>query len=336
MSKAVQLRIAEPCYQNWHTMTPKEQGRFCGSCQKTVVDFTLMTDKEILDYISKAGQHVCGRFMTDQLNKDLNPTEIKKRFSWAYIWNVILAILLITEANAQVKPVKKKKPEIQLPECSPRIGTIADFEKGEVMESRELKGSIIDSATKQPLAGASIFLKDRSKGVVSDSLGNFRLLIDKDEPFNLVISYVGYTTQTLTIDGSTNWQNLQVTMSSMYFGDVVTVTAGMVIVAHKVPKKKIINNWKPAVLKKDIKLYPNPVVRGTDIQANLSLKQTGEYKLELLNVQGEVMRTQQLVMNTKEQTVTIPTQSGWAPGIYWVRISAPGVKNVYQCKVAIQ
>jgi len=41
-------------------------------------------------------------------------------------------------------------------------------------------------------------------------------------------------------------------------------------------------------------------------------------------------------MNTKEQTVTIPTQSGWVPGIYWVRISAPGVRNVYQCKVAIQ
>ena len=235
MSKAVQLRIAEPCHQNWHTMTPKEQGRFCGSCQKTVVDFTLMTDKEILDTISNAGQQLCGRFSTDQLNKELKPTEIKKRFSWAYIWNVILATLLITEANAQVKTVKKNKPEIQLPECSPKMGTIAVFEKGEVVVSRELKGSIVDSTTKQPLAGASIYLKDKSRGVVSDSLGNFRLLINKDEPFDLVISFVGYTTQTLTIDGRTNWQNVQVVMSGMSFDDGII----MGIVAYKLPKKKI-------------------------------------------------------------------------------------------------
>jgi hypothetical protein len=334
MSKPIQLQIPEPCHQNWHHMTPKEQGRFCGSCQKTVMDFTLMTDKEILDHISKAGSHTCGRFYNDQLNKDLQPAAIKKRFSWAYVWNIVLATLLITEANAQVTPVKKKKTEVLLPAISPKMGDFAVVEKGEEVKQRELKGIVLDSANNTPLVGASIIVKGTSRGVATDSLGNFKLSLDKDEPVELMVSYIGYQTQTLKIDTSTNLQEIKLSLSQIVYGDVIVV--GGYSVVHKKPKKKIVNDWKPAMLKKDIKIYPNPVVKGSNIQASLSLKQAGEYKMELLNMQGEVMIVQKLNMVTKEQPVTIPTQSGWAPGIYLVRISAPGVKNVYQCKVSIQ
>jgi hypothetical protein len=315
-------------------MTPAEQGRFCGSCQKTVVDFTLMTDNELLDYFSKAPAHTCGRFFNDQLNRDLEPTVIKKRYTWAYVWNIVLATFLVTKADAQV--VKKKTPEVQLPEKAPitqgEMGTVAI----KLPKTRELKGVVLDSSnTRHPLAGASIFVKDESIGTVSDSLGNFSLAIEDDRPVDLIISYIGYTTQTITIDGNTDWKNLQVIMSASDITDHI-FTGGVVVVGYKIPKKKIVNNWKPAVLKKDIKIYPNPVAKGNSIQANLSLKQAGEYKLELMNVQGEVMSVQKLQMITKEQAVTIPTQSSWAPGIYMVRITAPGVKNVYQCKVSIQ
>ncbi|MBO9205021.1 MULTISPECIES: carboxypeptidase-like regulatory domain-containing protein [Niastella] len=329
MSKAIQIRIPEPCQENWQNMTPQEQGRFCGSCQKTVVDFTLMTDKEILAYFSKAAEHTCGRFSSDQLNKDLKPTVIKKRLSWAYAWNIILTTFLITEANAQVKPVKKKSPVVQLPEQLPI--TMGTYE--EVIVAKELKGNVIDSTTNQPLSGVSILIKGTSKGTISDSLGNFTIIINNDDPHELTVSYVGYNTQILHIDSNTNWEGVKLTLSQIILDDIVV---GGAVVAHKVPKKKFINDWIPAVFKKDIRIYPNPVEKGDDIRASLSLKQAGEYKLELLNVQGEVMTMQKLVMATKEQAVNVPTQSSWAPGIYWVRISAPGVKNVYQCKVSIQ
>jgi hypothetical protein len=48
------------------------------------------------------------------------------------------------------------------------------------------------------------------------------------------------------------------------------------------------------------------------------------------------MTVQKLMMATKEQVINVPTQSDWAPGIYWVQVSAPGVKNMYQCRVSIQ
>ena len=62
------------------------------------------TDKEILDYFSKASQQVCGRFSNDQLNKEMTATPVKKRVTWLYMWNLILASLLMTKTYAQGKP----------------------------------------------------------------------------------------------------------------------------------------------------------------------------------------------------------------------------------------
>jgi hypothetical protein len=65
----MKISIPEPCHENWGAMTPNEQGRFCGSCQKTVVDFTNFSTDDIQNYFTKHyGQKVCGRFKQQQLN----------------------------------------------------------------------------------------------------------------------------------------------------------------------------------------------------------------------------------------------------------------------------
>lgn len=65
----MKIYIPEPCHENWGAMTPNEQGRFCGSCQKTVVDFTNFSAEDIQNYFTKHyGQKVCGRFKQQQLN----------------------------------------------------------------------------------------------------------------------------------------------------------------------------------------------------------------------------------------------------------------------------
>jgi hypothetical protein len=54
-------------------MTPQEQGRFCGQCEKMVVDFSQMNDQEIVDQIKKASRGLCGRFYEDQLMRNWMP-----------------------------------------------------------------------------------------------------------------------------------------------------------------------------------------------------------------------------------------------------------------------
>jgi hypothetical protein len=53
MAKKLQLTIPKPCHENWEQMTPVEQGRFCASCQKQVIDFTNMNDRQLATFFKK-------------------------------------------------------------------------------------------------------------------------------------------------------------------------------------------------------------------------------------------------------------------------------------------
>ena len=48
MRHGIQLRISSPCTENWEQMQPEGKGRHCRVCSRTVVDFSLMTDREII------------------------------------------------------------------------------------------------------------------------------------------------------------------------------------------------------------------------------------------------------------------------------------------------
>ncbi|MXN93035.1 hypothetical protein GR160_17550 [Flavobacterium sp. Sd200] len=62
------LSIPTPCHESWEDMTPNAQGKFCGQCQKTVTDFSGMTNDQIAIYIHlNAGEKMCGRFKKTQL-----------------------------------------------------------------------------------------------------------------------------------------------------------------------------------------------------------------------------------------------------------------------------
>ena len=99
------MHIPAPCSENWEDMRPEEKGRHCGACSKTVVDFSLMSDREIIAYLSRAGQHVCGRMAADQLDRAMHvpPAAGKRHPGW---WKWLLAGLLVSsEARAQRLPV---------------------------------------------------------------------------------------------------------------------------------------------------------------------------------------------------------------------------------------
>ena len=90
----LQLAIPEPCHENWQKMTPTDQGRFCNACAKEVVDFSVMTDKEVLNYFTQlTHEKVCGRAFPDQLNRTITlPKEPRKKLFW--YWNYIVMFFI--------------------------------------------------------------------------------------------------------------------------------------------------------------------------------------------------------------------------------------------------
>lgn len=64
------ISIPKPCHENWDAMHPREQGRHCDACDKTVIDFTGKSEKEIGEYFAEhAGTRICGHFRISQLHK---------------------------------------------------------------------------------------------------------------------------------------------------------------------------------------------------------------------------------------------------------------------------
>lgn len=105
MKSSLKLHIPEPCHESWNQMTPKEQGRFCGSCSKVVVDFSVMTDRQVLDYFSNYSGNTCGRFLNDQLNRTIEP-QVRHAKGWfRYMLAALLpAVFVAGKGYSQGKP----------------------------------------------------------------------------------------------------------------------------------------------------------------------------------------------------------------------------------------
>jgi len=77
----MKITIPKPCYENWDAMTPEEKGRFCSVCSKTVRDFTIASDQEIIEVFSHSSEDICGNFNASQLNRDLNYSFVNSLFA---------------------------------------------------------------------------------------------------------------------------------------------------------------------------------------------------------------------------------------------------------------
>ncbi len=104
MKSQTYLQIPTPCHEDWNKMTPNQQGRHCDSCCRTVVDFQLMTDQQILNYFTKSSGNICGRFTDDQLYRPLEETVVKKKKGWQWFLASVASLsFFVNRGHAQGK-----------------------------------------------------------------------------------------------------------------------------------------------------------------------------------------------------------------------------------------
>lgn len=84
--------IPTPCNNRWEEMTPTAQGRYCNSCAKQVVDFSGMSDGEIIAYVKQHGM-VCGRFMPSQLDREMYVPRQRKLMPAALLAGFLMTVL---------------------------------------------------------------------------------------------------------------------------------------------------------------------------------------------------------------------------------------------------
>lgn len=288
MKQNIQLQVPEPCHENWNAMTSTQQGRFCMSCRKEVIDFSVMTDKEILAHISTASKSICGRFCGDQLNRDLKAPAEPRKIWWRYWMGIAASLMLLAfKSSAQVKLTGDTivavplliKPEQVVLVAGGVSASSNDYHK----KSYFVTGSVKDE-NNNPLAGATILIKGTKKGAVSDENGAFGIKINDTKNVILDVSYVGYEMQEIKVNNHTAQSsvNISVTLKSMMMG-----LMGDVVIARK--KKNFLNYFKKDSIKNEalqvkqsLVIYPNPVMNGTDIKMNIDNLPEGNYRLSFM------------------------------------------------------
>jgi hypothetical protein len=167
MAKKLQLTITEPCHENWDGMTPVEKGKFCGSCQKQVVDFSNMNDRQVAEFFKKPSTgSVCGRFMTDQLDR---PIEIpRKRIPWVkYFFQIALPAFLISiKASAS-----KTQGEVKVNKISGK-----DTTRKPVYTDIKMMGMVARPYTIKPVIGDTIVVPTEKP--VEMMMGDVEELVD--------------------------------------------------------------------------------------------------------------------------------------------------------------
>lgn len=106
--QSIQINIPQPCDEGWDRMTPNEQGRFCDSCQKCVVDLTEFSDKQLYEYITAhKGERVCGRINQWQLKRPIHmPHQPKSRlYKWMAAAGMAIALAAVQENSFARAPV---------------------------------------------------------------------------------------------------------------------------------------------------------------------------------------------------------------------------------------
>jgi hypothetical protein len=133
MERKHKITIPEPCHENWDKMTPNENGRFCLSCSKTVVDFTSMLPNEIQHFfIQNQKTNVCGRFKKSQL--DTVTIQIPNRVLYAQTnyYKMFLLALFVTMGTTLFSCQDKegKKQKIDKVEVVKDTTSVENFTKG--------------------------------------------------------------------------------------------------------------------------------------------------------------------------------------------------------------
>lgn len=342
------LSIPEPCHEDWQQMTPSAQGRFCNACAKQVIDFSNMSDEQVLNYFSTIkNEKVCGRAYPDQLERVITmPKAPKKKIAW--YWNYITMLLLFFSKTNSVK-AQLGKIAIHPVKIDSTIQTVAINKRSVPVPStpvRIIMGNVSSSSH-----------RNRSMLYVIDGVPYPKGLPDNFDSKNITdisILKAGEAAALFGIEGVAGaiviTTNAKVEVPQYKQLDSVIITSypshgcpsTMMMGGVKAIKIQSQSTFKDSVkilatkITGALKIYPNPVKKGTAFTIDMKLPDAGEYDVQIVDAVGNVVLQHQINADIKRYTGQIQTSSTWSSGIYYLRVFNSKNKMVSTSSILVQ
>lgn len=366
MKKKLQISIPTACHENWNEMTPVEKGRFCGSCSKQVIDFSNMSDRQIAQFFKKPSTgSVCGRFMPDQLDRDIEMP--KKRIPWLrYFFQIALPALFFTKASGQnQKPTKMDRhagdsiryntdQEMRtLGMILPRTIVPAEVKKQDTItrvvkpvEHRvSIKGRVVNEMG-EPIPFASIEAGNKGVIAVADEQGAFCVPVKSlDADSMLLVSSVGFKDQQVQVDKEDAVDSeLNIQLNTLGELEGVVLNAGVMglIRCSVMGSVSIVHIDKPETVIKEesilpavVRAYPNPVRPGANISISCTQYEKGNYSIQLLNLAGQLVHRKELPVDGEASTITMEMPVV-PPGNYFLVLTSKLSGKKFTEKIIVQ
>jgi hypothetical protein len=195
MSHIKSVNIPKPCHETWQAMASVPGGRHCQSCCRTVTDFTVMTNEQVIAYLS-SHQDICGRLykrQIEQFNRPvIAPVKRTSFFNNYRIAAIFAGIVAFTKASAHEQPAQPVKTEQQAQSVK------SYFKVSDTAKYINIQGIILSADDNTPVPGATVRIKGTSYAVATNSSGRFTIRVSVDKK-KIVISAIGYEPQEIKI-----------------------------------------------------------------------------------------------------------------------------------------
>jgi hypothetical protein len=197
MSQKISISISKPCAEKFDSFSQTTTGGYCKTCQKNVIDFTKMSQKEIFIHFENSNNKTCGYFDPSQLKTytDAILPNANQNKNWIDYLRISTFLMFITTTswgqNIIAVPTIEQHQTDSKPETS-------NTEKSIDKTPFTVKGKIVDERG-LPIAGASIMLYNSTINTSSDFEGNFVFPIELSESDRLLICYIGFANQIVPV-----------------------------------------------------------------------------------------------------------------------------------------
>lgn len=346
--RKIQLTLPAPCHENWHNMSISQKGRFCNSCKKEVIDFTNMTDQQIISTVSQSS-NICGRVEDTQLNRNLLMPSGGGMLRHA--WKFLLPTFFFSKnisAQGKLPGVDTLESRAAARNFSSPHQYIYGKVRAIAIEKKYvLTGRLTDSTNGEPIPHATILIG--SKTYSSDSNGDFIISgITIDPMVVLVFSEVGYEKKlvplSIPVSGFQMQMSLQIkpnvsilnpVLVTSYDGVQRRVLSGEMVSWRTLPNRdSVVKKVTTLFLGNPLQLYPNPVSAGTSLTIATRQLKPGNYIIQLIAINGKIIVSKQLAVSSKSITESITT-TGVLPGNYIVVIADTKQTIVQRAKLVV-
>ncbi len=231
----MKINIPNPCKAPWENMQTGPAGKLCLQCNKHVIDFTNMSDAELIKTLQSHSGNLCGRFRNEQINRTLLLPQAPK--PTAQLRKILAGLLLLAGAN-QTLHAQVGKIMIEPATTTHHDSNTEQQQEGSLLA--QVKGRVIDANTKEPIAFCMLYIKDTHLSAVADKDGFFVLDLPKSfsgDSITLRCNYIGYETHLSSFKIS----NLPASISIALKPDENSFIMGDMIIIEEPAKKKRTN-----------------------------------------------------------------------------------------------